>query len=62
MPDHAPDATHEEAFVADHVRVALEPLTTALGPALKVTVGGGVETVTVADCVALPPGPEHLRE
>jgi hypothetical protein len=33
----------------------------ALGPALKVTVGAGVETVTVALCAALPPGPVQVR-
>jgi hypothetical protein len=32
----------------------------ALGPTLKLTVGGGDLTVTVVDCAALPPGPEQL--
>jgi len=38
-PDQAPEATHELAFVDDHVSIALLPLVMALGPALSVTVG-----------------------
>lgn len=43
------------------VRVELPPLASVLGLALKVTVGAGVATVTVADCAALPPAPLHVR-
>jgi hypothetical protein len=60
-PDQAPEATHEVAFVADHVRVALPPLFIALGPTLSVTVGADALTETVADCAALPPVPVHVR-
>jgi hypothetical protein len=60
-PDQAPEATHEVAFVDDHVSIALLPLVTALGPALSVTVGAGGLTETVADCAALPPVPVHVR-
>lgn len=56
-PDQAPEATHEVAFVDDHVSVALLPLFTALGPALSVTVGAEALTETVVDCAALPPAP-----
>jgi len=59
-PDQAPEAAHEVAFVADHVRVALPPLLIALGPTLSVTVGAAALTETVADCAALPPLPEHV--
>jgi len=38
----------------------LLPLVTVLGPAVKVTVGAGVVTETVADWVALPPLPVQL--
>ena len=38
LPDHAPVAVHEVAFVDDHVKVELSPLATVLGLALMVTV------------------------
>jgi hypothetical protein len=60
-PDHAPDALHEVALADDQLRVALAPLAMALGPTLKFTVGTGDFTVTVADCVALPPGPVQVK-
>jgi len=61
VPDHAPEATHEVAFVADHVSVALLPLFMALGPTLTETVGAAAFTETVvADC-ALPPLPVQVR-
>jgi hypothetical protein len=60
VPDQAPEATHEAAFVEDHVSVALLPLFIALGPTLKVTVGAAGLTETVADCVALPPLPVQV--
>lgn len=60
-PDQPPEAVQEVALVEDQFNVALLPLTTALGPTLKTTVGVGDLTDTVADCEALPPGPEQLR-
>jgi hypothetical protein len=60
-PLQPPLARHEVALVADQVSVELFPLVMALGPALKVTVGAGVETVTVAVCAEVPPGPVHER-
>lgn len=60
-PDHAPPAVQEAAFVEDQVRVELAPLVSVLGLALNVTVGAGADTVTVADCAALPPAPVHVR-
>jgi hypothetical protein len=41
LPDHAPDAVHEVAFVELHVSVELAPLATELGLAVRVTVGAG---------------------
>jgi len=67
-PDHAPDATHPSAFVADQLRVVVAPLAIEVGFAVKdVTgaaagAGGAVEptcTVVLADVV--PPGPAHCR-
>ena len=49
------------AFVDDHESVELAPLTTVLGLALKLSVGAGELTVTVADCAALPPVPVQFR-
>ncbi len=60
LPDQPPEAAQEVALTADHVRVALPPLETALGPTLKCTVGIGALTDTVTDCVALPPAPIQL--
>ena len=59
-PDHAPDAVQAEALLEDHVSVALLPLATVLGLAASATVGAGGVTVTVTDCVALPPDPLHV--
>ena len=62
LPLHAPDAVQAVAFAADHASVALVPLVTELGAALSVTAGAGELTETVADWVALPPGPVHVNE
>lgn len=61
VPDQAPEAVQEVAFVADQARVELLPLITELGLALKLTVGAGVFTDTVADCVALTPSPVQVN-
>ena len=55
VPAQAPEAVQEVALVADQVSVELAPLATVLGAALKLTVGAGAVTETVADWVALPP-------
>ena len=49
------------AFVDDHESVELAPLAMVLGFALKLTVGAGEFTVTVADWAALPPAPVQVR-
>ena len=56
-PDQAPEPVQDVALVDDQVNVELPPLDTALGPALRMTVGAAGLTETVADCVALPPAP-----
>jgi len=48
------------ALVADQFSVALPPLSIELGPTLRLTVGVGALMETVADCAALPPGPEQV--
>ena len=62
-PDHAPDAVQAVAWVVDQVRFELPPLVTVLGLAAREIVGAGAGelTVTVADCVALPPEPVQVR-
>ena len=60
VPDQAPEAVQEVAFVADQVRVELPPLATVLGPADKVTTGAAAVTETVVDCVALAPRPVQV--
>ncbi len=59
-PDQAPEAVQAVALVADQVNVALLPLVIALGPTLRLTVGVGDLTETVADWAAVPPGPEQV--
>jgi hypothetical protein len=60
VPDQAPEAVQDVAFVAVQFNVALLPLVMALGPTLKVTVGAAALMETVADWVAVPPVPEQL--
>jgi hypothetical protein len=60
-PLQPPDAAHAVAPVEDHVNIDVAPLATVLGVAVKVTVGAGVVTVTIAVCAALPPAPVHVR-
>jgi hypothetical protein len=62
VPPHAPEAVHAVAFAADQLKVELVPLVTELGAALNWTVGAADLTETVADWVALPPGPLHVNE
>lgn len=59
-PDHAPEALHEVALVADQFSVAVSPLVMEVGPTLRLTVGVGALMETMADCAALPPGPEQV--
>jgi hypothetical protein len=60
VPDQAPEAMQMEAFVETQASVALAPLATVLGLAVKFTVGVGDVTETVADCAALPPAPTQV--
>ena len=60
LPLHPPEAVQAVAFVDVQDRVELLPLAMVLGLALKLTVGAGEVTVTVADCAALPPAPVQV--
>ena len=62
LPCQPPEAVQALAPVDFQVRVELVPLVTELGAALSVTAGAGELTETVADWVALPPGPVHVNE
>ena len=61
LPLQPPEAVQEVAFLDDQDSVELLPLATVLGLALKLTVGAGEVTVTVADCAALPPAPVQVN-
>jgi hypothetical protein len=61
LPVHAPEARQEAALVEDQVRVEDPPLAIDVGFAVSDTVGAGGMTVTVADALAVPPGPVHAR-
>jgi hypothetical protein len=61
-PDQAPEAAQELASVEDQVSIEDPPYATDVGFATSDTVGIGGNTVTVADALALPPGPLQVRE
>lgn len=48
------------ALLADHDSVAAAPVSTVLGVALTLIIGGNPATVTVAVCVAEPPLPVQV--
>lgn len=60
-PLQSPVAVHVDALVLLQVSVVDPPLSTALGTALKVTVGAGVDTVMVVLWLAVPPAPVHAK-
>ena len=60
LPDQPPEAVQAVVLVDDQVSVVVAPLLTVLGAAERLTVGAGVLTETVADCVALPPAPVQV--
>jgi len=60
-PLQPPEAVQDVAFVDDQFKIEPPPLATVVGFAVKATVGAGGLTETVADCVALPPPPVHVR-
>ena len=62
VPNQAPEAVQESAFVEDQVSVEDPPLATDAGLAASDTVGAGGNTVTVAVALALPPEPVQVRE
>ncbi len=62
VPLQPPVAVHEVALVELHVKVEVPPAATAVGFAVRATVGRGL-TVIATVCVALvPPGPAHVKE
>jgi hypothetical protein len=60
-PDQAPEALQLVALVDVQVIDVALPLAIELGFGLKVTVGAGALTETMADCMALPPAPVQVR-
>ena len=60
LPLQPPEALQDVAFLDDQDSAELLPLAIVLGLALKLTVGAGEVTVTVADCAALPPAPVQV--
>ena len=67
LPDQAPAAVQEVAFVEDQVSVDDPPLMIDVGFAASDTVGtggggGSPDTLTVTEALALPSAPVQLRE
>lgn len=60
VPDHAPEAVHDDASAEDQLNVLPLPEAIELGAAANETVGA-VSTVMVAACEAVPPGPVQAR-
>lgn len=61
VPDHPPEAVQAVVFVEDHVSVALPPLATLVGVAVKTSVGA-VRILMVTLFVILPPPPVQVSE
>jgi hypothetical protein len=61
LPDQAPEAEHAVAFLALQLSIELVPLAMVLGVARMLTVGAVGLTVSVVDCVTLPPAPLQVR-
>jgi hypothetical protein len=61
VPVQPPDAAQDVVFAETQVKVDASPAIIALGLALIDNVGAAPETVTVADWVALPPGPAQVN-
>ncbi len=59
-PLQAPEPSHAVASRVVHVRPAVWPDVTELGVALMVMLGAVEATVTVVDCVAVPPAPVQV--
>ena len=62
LPVQPPEAVHALTLVDDHESVAVPPLVTLVGFAVRVTVGVvdiGV-TATVAEALVLPPAPVQI--
>ncbi len=53
------EAVQSLALVLDQSSRAEAPYAIVAGVAVSVTLGGAGRTVTVTDCVAVPPGPEQ---
>jgi hypothetical protein len=60
-PDQPPEAVQDVASAEDQVSVDDPPLVTDVGFAENDTVGGGGDTVTVADALCAPPNPVQVR-
>jgi len=60
LPDQPPEAVQLVTLVVAHDSVVALPSVTVLGEALKLSVGAGVETVTVVEPVPVPPGPVQV--
>ena len=61
LPDQEPEAVQAVVFVELQVRVDDPPEDIEEGLAERLTVGGGTNTLTVTDLLALPPAPIHVR-
>ena len=61
MPLQAPDAVQPVAFADAQLMVVAVLFGIVLAPALMLTVGASWATETVADWVAVPPGPVQVR-
>jgi hypothetical protein len=60
-PDHAPEAVHEVALLADQFKVEPVPIFTVLGLVLRLTRGADAAATTVTDCAVLPPEPLQVN-
>jgi hypothetical protein len=61
LPAQAPEAVQAVVLADFQVKVAMPPLLTVLGVALRATVGAVEATVTIVACDAFPPRPVHVN-
>jgi len=60
LPLQPAEAVQAVAWLEDQDSIAVLPLFTVVGVAVRLTEGAGVVTETVTDCAALPPAPVHV--
>jgi hypothetical protein len=62
VPLQPPEAVHVVALVELHVKAEVPPAATAVGFAVRATVGRGFTVIATVAAALVPPGPVHVKE